>query len=332
MKHYNIPIFIPELACPNKCIYCNQRSISGQLEMPKNSEIIEKIESHLLSFKGEYNAEIAFFGGNFTGIELEKQIELLSLVQPFIKNRIKGIRISTRPDYINKESLETLKSFNVVAIELGAQSLCQDVLDFSKRGHSVEDIEKASKLINDYGFELGLQMMVGLPLDNMEKSIYTAKKIISLGAKTTRIYPCLVIENTELEEFYNQGKYKALELEEAISWVSKIYPLFIENNIEILRVGLHPSEALINKTSYLAGSFHVSFRELVLSKIWEENLCKIEANKDKKLVIYTNKKNINYAIGYNSKNRNILKERFKEVEFKTREDLKEFEWNFDLNS
>lgn len=300
--------------------------------MPKNSEIIEKIESHLLSFKGEYNAEIAFFGGNFTGIELEKQIELLSLVQPFIKNRIKGIRISTRPDYINKESLELLKSYNVTAIELGAQSLCQDVLDFSKRGHSVEDIEKASKLINDYGFELGLQMMVGLPLDNMEKSIYTAKKIISLGAKTTRIYPCLVIENTELEQFYNQGKYKALELEEAVSWVSKIYPLFIENNIEILRVGLHPSEALINKTSYLAGSFHVSFRELVLSKIWEENLCKIEANKDKKIVIYANKKDINYAIGYNSKNRNILKERFKEVEFKTREGLKEFEWNFDLNS
>lgn len=296
--------------------------------MPKNSEIIEKIESHLLSFRGEYNAEIAFFGGNFTGIELEKQIELLSLVQPFIKNRIKGIRISTRPDYINKESLELLKSYNVTAIELGAQSLCQDVLDFSKRGHSVEDIEKASKLINDYGFELGLQMMVGLPLDSMEKSIYTAKKIISLGAKTTRIYPCLVIENTELEELYNQGKYKALELEEAVSWVSKIYPLFIENNIEILRVGLHPSEALINKTGYLAGSFHVSFRELVLSKIWEENLCKIEANKDKKLVIYTNKKDINYAIGYNSKNRNMLKERFKEVEFKTREDLKEFEWNY----
>lgn len=329
MKHYNIPIFIPELACPNRCIYCNQRSISGQLIFPENNEIIKKIQDHINSFTPPYEAEIAFFGGNFTGIDIEKQIELLELVQPYIKDRIKGIRISTRPDYINSKILSILKAYNVITIEIGAQSFSQDVLDYSKRGHTVKDIIEASKQIKEFGFELGLQMMIGLPLDTIEKSIHTAKSILALGAKSTRIYPCLVIENTELAEIFLSGQYKPLDLENAIIWTSKIYEIF-HNKIDILRVGLHPSESFINNIGYLAGSFHVSFRELVLTNIWKKKLMKINQDNSKKLVITTSNISRNYAIGYNSQNKNLLKQRFKCVEYKTKPNLKDFDLEFQL--
>lgn len=332
MRHYNIPIFIPELACPNQCIYCNQRYISGQIFQPTKEDILEKIESHLKTFIKPYKAEVAFFGGSFTGIEIDKQIEYLKIIQPYIKEGIIGsIRLSTRPDYITEEILDVLKQYNVKTIELGAQSLCQDVLDFSQRGHSVEDVEKASRLINSYGFELGLQMMVGLPKDTIEKSIFTANKIVSLGAKNTRIYPTLVIENTKLAQQYRAGEYTPLTIEQAVDWTSKIYPIFYNNDVKILRVGLHPSESLINKTELLAGAFHVSFRELVLTKIWEEKLQTIQPNPNKVLTIYVSPKSINQAIGYNSSNRNIINKNFKRVIFKTIEGLNELEFRYSLD-
>jgi len=332
MRHYNIPIFIPELACPNQCIYCNQRYISGQIFQPTKEEIIEKINSHLKTFKEPFESEVAFFGGSFTGIEIDKQIEYLKIIQPYIKEGIIGsIRLSTRPDYITEEILDVLKQYNVKTIELGAQSLCQDVLDFSQRGHSVEDVEKASRLINSYGFDLGLQMMVGLPRDTIEKSIFTANKIVSLGAKNTRIYPTLVIKNTKLAQQYRAGEYSPLTLEQAIDWTSKIFPIFYYNDVKILRVGLHPSKSLINNTELLAGAFHVSFRELVLTKIWEEKLQTIQPNLNKVLTIYVAPKSINQAVGYNSSNRNILNNKFKSVIFKTIEGLNELEFRYSLD-
>lgn len=332
MRHYNIPIFIPELACPNQCIYCNQRYISGQISQPTKEEILEKIELHLKTFIKPFEVELAFFGGSFTGIEIDKQIEYLQIIQPYIKEGIiDSIRLSTRPDYITEEILDILKQYNVGAIELGAQSLCQDVLDYSQRGHSVEDVEKASLLINSYGFELGLQMMLGLPKDTIEKSIFTANKIVSLGAKTTRIYPTLVIENTKLANQYKEGNYIPLNLEQAIDWASKVYPIFYNNDVKILRVGLHPSESLINNSELLAGAFHVSFRELVLTKIWEEKFQTIKPNPTKVLSIYISPKSINQAVGYNSINRNILNKKFKRVIFKTTEGLNELEYKYSLD-
>lgn len=329
MRHYNIPIFIPELACPNKCIYCNQRYISGQLTQPEEEEIIDKINSHLHTFKIPYEAEVAFFGGSFTGIEISKQIQYLKIIQPYIeKGEIKSIRISTRPDYITKNILDVLKQYNVKTIELGAQSLCQDVLDFSKRGHTVEDVENASQLIINYGFELGLQMMIGLPKDTLEKSKFTANKIVSLGAKNTRIYPTLVIEKTELANQFRAGEYNSLTLDQAIIWSSEIYKIFYNNNVKILRVGLHPSESLINKAELLSGAFHVSFRELVLTNIWKEGLQTIPTDITKQITINTNTKSKNYAIGYNSSNKIYLQSQFKSIFFKEDTSLKEFEFSY----
>lgn len=313
MKHYNIPIFIPELACPNRCIYCNQRHISGQLQAVKPEEIKQIIEQHLATFIRPSEVELAFFGGSFTGIDEKDMLTYLQIVQPYIEQgEIKSIRISTRPDYINEKILDILQQYNVKDIELGAQSLDEEVLAFAKRGHTVRDVENASQLIKSYGFSLGLQMMIGLPLDSVEKSKETAKKILELGAESTRIYPTLVINNTDLADLYRQNKYKALSLDEAVDWTAEIYKIFSQSSIKILRVGLHPSEALINGTELLAGPFHVSFKELVLTKIWQEKFEKLPINTK---TILVNPKEINYAIGYNSKNKQLLQKKFPYLKF-----------------
>lgn len=313
MKHYNIPIFIPELACPNRCIYCNQRHISGQLQAVKPEEIKQIIEQHLATFIRPSEVELAFFGGSFTGIDEKDMLTYLQIVQPYIEQgEIKSIRISTRPDYINEKILDILQQYNVKDIELGAQSLNEEVLAFAKRGHTVRDVENASQLIKSYGFSLGLQMMIGLPLDTVEKSKETAKKILKLGAESTRIYPTLVINNTDLADLYRQNKYKALSLDEAVDWTAEIYKIFSQTSIKILRVGLHPSEALINGTELLAGPFHVSFKELVLTKIWQEKFEKLPINTK---TILVNPKEINYAIGYNSKNKQLLQKKFPYLKF-----------------
>ena len=313
MKHYNIPIFIPELACPNRCIYCNQRHISGQLQAVKPEEIKQIIEQHLATFIRPSEVELAFFGGSFTGIDEKDMLTYLQIVQPYIEQgEIKSIRISTRPDYINEKILDILQQYNIKDIELGAQSLNEEVLAFAKRGHTVRDVENASQLIKSYGFSLGLQMMIGLPLDSVEKSKETAKKILELGAESTRIYPTLVINNTDLADLYRQNKYKALSLDEAVDWTTEIYKIFSQSSIKILRVGLHPSEALINGTELLAGPFHVSFKELVLTKIWQEKFEKLPINTK---TILVNPKEINYAIGYNSKNKQLLQKKFPYLKF-----------------
>ncbi len=182
-KHYNIPIFIPELACPFQCVFCNQRKITGTPCVPSDENIIQIIESHLRSFKElKRTVDIGFFGGSFTGIPVDQQSRLLELVQPYLLSRkIQGIRVSTRPDYIDVHVLDLLKSKNVTTIELGAQSMDDEVLKASFRGHSVKQTEEAAGLILKNGFELGLQMMIGLPGDTLEKSISTAKRIVELG-------------------------------------------------------------------------------------------------------------------------------------------------------
>ncbi len=313
MRHYNIPIFITELACPNRCVYCNQRHISGQVEPVTTDEVVDIIERHLATFIPPYEAEVAFFGGSFTGIEISEQEKYLSTVQPYIlSGQISGIRLSTRPDYISKEILDLLKRYNVKTIELGAQSLCEDVLLRCKRGHSVREVEVASSLIKSYGFSLGLQMMIGLPGDNLERSLQTARKIVALGADNTRIYPTLVIEHTDLAELYRNGSYTPLSLSQAVEWASEVYKIFSANGVNVLRMGLHPSESLLKGTELLAGPFHVSFREFVLSRIWLERLLALP--KETKTLI-VNPKDINYVIGYSGCNRKVLETEGRKLNF-----------------
>ncbi len=324
VRHYTIPIFIPELACPFQCVFCNQKKISGQHHHPSGDEIIETIENHLRTFKAKRKyVEVGFFGGSFTGISVEEQKRYLKYVQPYIRlEQIQSVRLSTRPDYITKDILKMLKNYNVTTIELGAQSFDDEVLKKTRRGHSSKHIIEAAALIKKYGFKLGLQMMIGLPGDTLEKSLNTAKKIVSAGADNTRIYPAVVIRDTQMHTWYKQGSYMPLDLKDAIDWTKKLLPIFEKGGVNVIRVGLHPSEGLINGEEMIAGPFHSSFKELVMTQIWKELLGSIaKKHKSKSVEIHVPKKELNYAIGHKSQNKKMLMSELKSVKFVASEDL-----------
>lgn len=227
-KQYIIPIFVPHLGCPNDCVFCNQKSISGQTKQVTKDDVKNTIEEHLKYISDKKaDVEVAFFGGSFTAIEEKKQIELLEAANDFIKNGIiKNIRISTRPDYIDKKTLKRMKKYNVKTIELGVQSANDYILEKAGRGHTFKDVIKASKLIRRYGFVLGHQMMVGLPESTKLDDINTAKALVKLKPKIVRIYPVLVIKNTKLEKEYNEGLYKALTVVQAVEICKDLVKIF----------------------------------------------------------------------------------------------------------
>ncbi len=332
-NHYTIPIFIPELACHYKCIYCNQQKISGMMKIPSSDEIIQTFDKYLSTINYKNNdVEIGFFGGSFTGLSMEKQKELLLLTQPYVdKKKVQSIRLSTRPDYINEELLDLLLKYNVNTIELGAQSMDDEVLKFSGRGHVAEDVRRSAKLIKDFGFNLGLQMMIGLPLDTPQKAMATAKEIIDLGANNTRIYPTLVIKNTPLEDLYNKGIYQPLTMDETIMQVKELVKLFEAAEVNIIRIGLHPSEGLLSGDDLIAGPFHPSFKELVMTELWKDLLMHLfnNNNSDKNLFVFTSAKAYNFAVGYYGSNRKHLQKYYKTVSFKVDELLKGNEFYVD---
>jgi histone acetyltransferase (RNA polymerase elongator complex component) len=319
-KHSNIPIFIPELACPHQCVFCDQEKISGTRSIPQPKDVKDIVERYLETMPENRIINIAFFGGSFTGLPVDLQEQYLTEAFGFVKNeRISGIRLSTRPDYINRTVLELLKKYGVTTIELGVQSTNQEVLHKSGRGHTFEDIQNASELICKYGFELGLQMMIGLPEDNYEISIQTANDIVSLGARNTRIYPAIVVKGTALEKLYREGKYIPLSLEQAVEWTKDIVQIFERNNVSIIRMGLHPSEDLVIGKSLIAGPFHASFKEMVMTKIWKEiidaELQSINSSSSNKVKITVSNRQIHYAIGYRKSNRELLNSRGYNVRF-----------------
>lgn len=319
--HYVIPIFIPESACPFRCTYCNQYNITEKATSPKPDEVASFISGYLQTIphqNPDVVVKVAFFGGNFTGLPISEQESYLRVVQPFIDDKkVQSIQLSTRPDYISEPILKLLKNYRVTLIELGAQSLDPEVLKYTRRGHTVQDVIKSARMIRQHGFELGLQMMIGLPGDNVEKSIITAQKIVELGAQYTRIYPTLIIKDTDLEKDYRNGLYQPLTLEEAVEWCAQIVPIFEQNDIQILRLGLHPSEGLIHHETLVAGPFHISFKELVLTAIWKKKLHQLsQQNNSDTFEIEVPKSEINFAIGYESRNKKWLEEKYKKVIFR----------------
>ncbi|PKP34502.1 MAG: radical SAM protein [Bacteroidetes bacterium HGW-Bacteroidetes-17] len=330
-KNYTIPIFIPELACPFQCLYCDQRKISGKSSIPNEDEVTQIILAHLNTIPKQAHIELGFFGGNFTGIDKTEQEKYLKLVQPYLDSgAIQNIRCSTRPDYINHEVLQLLKKYRVGTIELGAQSMDDEVLKKSKRGHTVADTLNAAKLIREYEINLGLQMMIGLPGDTKQKAILTARKIIEAGADNTRIYPTLVIKNTKLEEMYHQGRYQPLTMEKAVDWTAAVYKIFEQSEVKVLRIGLHPSEGLLDGSDLVAGPFHPSFRELVLTEIWRKKLSDIKSDSDS-ITITVNPKELNYAVGYYASNKKMLSKKFKSVKFGINNNLANSDYELDYH-
>ena len=311
--HRVIPIFIPQKACPYRCTYCNQFAIAGQNNIPSPEEAEAIIQSHLHTMPAHCEKRIAFFGGSFTGMPIKEQTEYLAVAKKYIDSgAVSAIQLSTRPDFINEEILRNLKFYGVQLIELGAQSLDDEILIKVNRGHTASQVREASQLILHHGFELGLQMMIGLPGDTREKAIATAHEIVRLGATYTRIYPTIVVEHTLLATQYANGSYQPLSLDKAVDWCKDIYPYFTDHHVTVLRVGLHPSEELLNGTGYLAGPFHVSFKELVLTAIWHDKIQEIIHNiGTDEFAMEVPASEINYAVGYQSTNR----KRFPKVTF-----------------
>lgn len=271
-RHYIIPIFVSHEGCPHNCVFCNQNTITGTEQRVDAESTRSTIEQYLKTINRENSiVEVSFFGGTFTAVDIKRQKELLAIAKEYKdKGSIDFIHLSTRPDYIDEQILTNLKSYSVDVIELGVQSLDQEVLLKSGRGHSEEDVAKASRLIKEYGFVLGHQIMLGLPGDTFEKDIQTVQKSILMKPDIYRIYPALVIKDTPMEMLYNAGTYKPYELYEAVEITKIIYSMLITNNIKVIRVGLQPTEEINEGKELIAGPFHPAFRELVESSLYNE--------------------------------------------------------------
>lgn len=310
-KEYIIPIFVPHLGCPNDCTFCNQKKISGQTKMVTSQDVKDTIKYYLSNFKDNNKyVEVAFFGGSFTGIEIEKQEELLKSAYEFIKNKkVNSIRISTRPDYINKDILKRLKKYGVKTIELGVQSTNDYILNRSRRGHTFEDVKKASKLIRRYGFTLGHQMMVGLPESTRNDELNTAKDLIRLKPKIIRIYPVLVIKGTKLEEEYLSGEYRPLTVEQAVEISKELLVLFNSKKINVIRIGLQNTNEITDPNNsdsqVVAGPFHPAFRQLVESRLWYDTISNKIKNINstvKDIQIDVNPYDVNNVVGHKKMN------------------------------
>ena len=339
-KEYIIPIFVPHLGCPYHCTFCNQRKISGQTKMVSPKDVEDTIEYYLKNFKDDNKyVEVAFFGGSFTAIDKKIQENLLKAVQPYIEEKkVNSIRLSTRPDAIDKDILKMLKKYHVKTIELGVQSMNNYILNRCGRGHTMQDVKKASKLIRFYGFTLGHQMMVGLPESTMQDEINTAKELIKLKPKIVRVYPVLVIKETELEEEYKKGEYTPLTVTQAVERCKAIVDLFNRKKIKVIRIGLQNTEEISDpsreESQVVAGPFHPAFTQLVEASMWYDaivNEIKKINTKVMAVKIIANPENVNLVIGHKKENILKLKEIYEvDVTVESSEEIKPGKFNLEI--
>ena len=322
-KYYIIPIFVPHEGCPHNCIFCNQHKITG-IDDTVTAETVERIADEYLKTIDRKNAtvEISFFGGTFTAIKEEKQRELLEVAKRYKDSgRIDKIRMSTRPDYINEYILTYLKEYDVDIIELGVQSLVDEVLVSAGRGHSVSDVQKASELIKKFNIILGHQIMPGLPNDNFEFDILTTNKSIEMRPDIIRIYPALVIKETPMETMYNRGEYVPYTIEQAVEISKIMYKMYEANDIQVIRIGLQPTETINDKEDVVAGPFHPAFRELVQGSIYCEEIRNVL--KDSKMgTVEINPKEISKLYANKKQYFNKLKDEGYKIKVITNEDIK----------
>ena len=271
-KHINIALFIPHEGCPHQCSFCNQKSISGALKKPRAADVSAAVETALRTLRTRdcAGAQLAFFGGSFTAIDRAYMRELLDAAQPYLeRGQIAGIRVSTRPDAVETDVLSLLKQSGVTAIELGAQSMDDRVLLQNGRGHTAREVESAARRIREMGFELGLQMMTGLPGDTPAGAENTLCQLLSLEPDTMRIYPTIVLEGTLLAEQYLSGTYLPQLLEEAVSLCASLLLRCEEAGVPVIRLGLHAGGDV--EKGYIAGPWHPAFRELCEGEIYYQN-------------------------------------------------------------
>ena len=326
MKHVNVSLFVPHSGCPHTCSFCNQKTISGKSEPLTLENVISACET---ARKGEHdikNSEIAFFGGSFTAIERDRMTAYLETAYPYVGRDFGGIRVSTRPDCIDREVLDILKKYGVTAIELGSQSMCDDVLMMNERGHRAEATVKASALIKEYGFSLGLQMMTGLYGSTREKDVYTADEFVKLQPDTVRIYPTVVLENTKLCELYKAGEYTPPTVEEAADLCAELLIKFHINNINVIRLGLHSGGNV--EEGFVAGIYHPAFGELCEGLIYRRKLEEVIYKNDPgRYTVEVPKGEISKMTGQKKSNKEYFRSKGYEIKITENAELDKYEIN-----
>ncbi len=331
MRHINIPIFIPHLGCPNDCVFCNQRSISGHGDF-EIATVRKEIDEVLSTVREDDVCEIAFFGGSFTGIDRSLMVSLLDIAEEYIEKsggRIGSIRLSTRPDYINEEILDILGRYSVKTIELGLQSMDDDVLLASKRGHTSDVAKKASRLIKARGFSLVGQMMIGLPSATVESEVMTAEVICSLGADAARVYPTVVFYDTELCLMAEGGEYKPLTTDEAVARCARVLDVFDRHGVPCIRVGLCSSDNLSSEDKVYGGANHAAIGELAMGELYFNRICERldslenSAFEGKILTVFVAAGYVSKAVGQNKKNKVRLCQKygFKRIKVLEKKDI-----------
>jgi histone acetyltransferase (RNA polymerase elongator complex component) len=315
-KPFIIPVFLPNAGCPHQCAFCNQKTITGIKPTLPTSEDIHRIVNEFLSYKGKDRGEtiIAFYGGNFLGLSPDKMETLLSVASKYISaGQVKGIRMSTRPDTVTAQALEVIKTYPVSTVELGVQSMSDPVLEASRRGHSASDTIEAVHRLKREGYEIGLQMMVGLPEDTEERAMGTTRAIVALAPDFVRIYPTVVLKNSPLARWYEQGSYEPMTLDRCVTLVKEICLLFEKDEIPVVRMGLQETEELVKDSGIMAGPYHPSFGHLVYSEIFLDIAVELLESKEtlgEKMSLKVRPENISIMRGLNNKNVEILKKRF----------------------
>jgi histone acetyltransferase (RNA polymerase elongator complex component) len=316
LKDFIIPVFIPHAGCPNQCVFCNQNTVTGKKETTPSEEKVGQTITEFLKYKGvnRGRAQIAFYGGNFLGLGLDKIERLLSIATEYVKNGFAdSIRFSTRPDTIDDYKLVFIKNFPVSTIELGVQSMDDAVLALSKRGHTSSDTKNAVDLLKEKKFNVGLQMMIGLPGDDESRSVFTARRICELYPDFVRIYPTVVLAGSRLAAMYKKGEYVPLSLQHAVSIAKKCYLIFWENNIRVIRMGLQATEDLDDGASILAGPYHPAFGHLVYSEVFLDNIIgvlKAESTLPEEITIRVNPKSVSKLRGLKNGNIGKIKSMF----------------------
>ena len=336
MRHVNIPIFIPHLGCPNQCVFCNQRSISGVREFCAD-DVVPIIENALETVGEDAECEIAFFGGSFTGIDRDLMVALLEIAHSYVRSgRGRSVRCSTRPDYINEEIIDILKKYCVKTIELGLQSSSDSVLKISKRGHNFEAERKACDLIVKSGIDLVGQMMIGLPGSDIDSELATARFIIESGAVGARIYPTVVFRDTELCNMTLSGEYTPLSLEEAVERSAKVFELFCDAGVKVIRIGLQSSENLTDEDKYLAGPNHSALGELVIGEMYYNKICELLSSEslsgEENITVRVPRGDLSKAVGQNKRNRIKLSKTYKHISFAESCDLPQYGVLLEINN
>lgn len=311
-----IPVFLPYAGCPHRCIFCNQTTITGRAYGRPPIRQVREIILKALAHQRNDSAlpQIAFYGGNFLGLKKKTVADYLDLATQFVTaQKVDSLRFSTRPDSIDAERLDSIKDFAVKTIELGVPSMDDEVLAQARRGHTTADTYRAVSLLKKHHYQIGLQMMIGLPDDNEAKAYTTASRIASLAPDFVRIYPVLVLKNSPLADWYEAALYQPIPLDACITRAKKLYLLFRQKGISVARMGLQVSQALNSESQILAGPYHPAFGHLVYCEVMRDRIVsqlQSESPPCGEITITVHSRHISQVRGYKNKNIRFIENRF----------------------